>query len=71
MVIASAGIAIGLAGSLALSKVIAYYVEGWNPTDPAAFVTVTIVLLAVALAACWWPARRATAIEPVTALRHE
>ncbi len=66
-----AGIAIGLAGSFALSGVIAYYVQGWDPSDPVAFVAVTAVLLAVALAACWWPARRATAIEPVDALRHE
>jgi ABC-type antimicrobial peptide transport system permease subunit len=66
-----AGMAIGLAGSLALSGVIAYYVQGWNPRDPVAFAGVAALLLAVAFVACWVPARRATGIEPVNALRHE
>ncbi len=66
-----AGIAIGLAASYALSGLISRYVQGWDPADPTAFAAVTLVLLAVAFAACWWPARRATAIEPVAALRHE
>ena len=65
------GVAIGLGGSLALSGVIEHYVQGWDPKDPTAFLAVTLVLLAVAVAACWVPVRRATAIEPVTALRHE
>jgi putative ABC transport system permease protein len=66
-----AGIVIGLGGSLALSRVIANHLQGWDPTDPVAFPAVTVVLLAVALAACWIPARRATSIDPVNALRHE
>jgi ABC-type antimicrobial peptide transport system permease subunit len=65
------GMAIGLAGSLALSRVIAYYVEGWDPKDPVAFAAVALILTAVALAACWRPARRATRIQPVNALRHQ
>jgi predicted permease len=65
------GMAIGLAGSLALSSVIAYYLEGWDPNDPVAFGAVALILMAVALAACWLPARRATGIEPVNALRHQ
>jgi predicted permease len=66
-----AGIAIGLAGSVALSRVIANYIQGWDPKDPIAFLAVTAVLLAVALVACWFPTRRATAIQPMSALRHE
>jgi predicted permease len=65
------GMAIGLAGSLALSRVIAHYVEGWDPKDPVAFAAVALLLTAVALAACWRPARRATRIQPVNALRHQ
>lgn len=66
-----AGIAIGVVGSLALSRVVASYVQSWDPKDPIAFVTVVIVLLLVAFMACWFPTRRATAIQPMLALRHE
>ncbi len=65
------GMAIGLAASLALSRVIAHHVQGWDPNDPAAFVAVSLLLMAVALGACWRPARRATRIRPVNALRHQ
>ena len=66
-----AGMALGLAGSLALSGVVAYYVQGWNAKDPVALGAVAALLLAVAFLACWMPARRATGIEPVEALRHQ
>jgi putative ABC transport system permease protein len=65
------GILIGLAASLALSRVTAKYVDGWDPRDPLAFASVATVLLVVALAASWIPARRAMAIQPSAALRHE
>jgi len=65
------GTAAGLAGSIALSRVIARFVEGWNPRDPVAYVAVTTVLALTGLLACWFPARRATAIDPMTALRHD
>jgi putative ABC transport system permease protein len=65
------GIAIGLVASVALSRVIANYVQGWDPKDPVAFVAVVAVLLAVAFVACWFPTRRATTIQPTVALRHE
>jgi predicted permease len=65
------GIAIGLVGSLALSRVVSNYVQGWDAKDPIAFLAVTAVLLSVAIVACLLPARRAATIQPMTALRHE
>ena len=65
------GIGIGLAGSLALSRVIANYVQGWDPKDPVAFLSVVAVLVGAAMAACLLPAQRAVSIQPMAALRHE
>jgi ABC-type antimicrobial peptide transport system permease subunit len=65
------GLVIGIGGVLGLSSVIQAYVQGWDPRDPIAFATVIALLLVVALVACWVPARRATAIQPVQALREE
>jgi ABC-type antimicrobial peptide transport system permease subunit len=66
-----AGIGIGLGCSLALSRVIANYVSGWDPKDPVAYIAVTVTLLGAALLASWLPARRSIAIQPMMALRHE
>jgi predicted permease len=66
-----AGIVIGLLAALVLSKLIAQYVQGWNPKDPAAFAGVTAIMLGVGLAACWLPAQRAATVEPMVSLRHE
>ncbi len=65
------GTAAGLAGSMALSRVISRFVEGWNPRDPVAYIAVAAVLIFTGLLACWFPARRATAIDPMAALRHD
>ena len=65
------GSAAGLAASLTLSGIVSRYVEGWNARDPLAFFAVVLVLLFVAVAACWLPVRRATAIQPMRALRHD
>ena len=66
-----AGIAIGLAVSFALSRVIVTQLWGVSPYDRLTLVSVAALLLAVGLIACWIPARRATRINPSTALRYE
>jgi putative ABC transport system permease protein len=66
-----AGIAAGLAGALALSRALASMLFGVQPRDPLTFAAVALLLIAIALAACYFPARRATAIDPVIALRDE
>jgi len=65
------GTVIGLTGSIALSGVISRFIQGWNPRDPLAYATVAAVLVFTGLLACWFPARRATAIDPVAALRRD
>jgi len=67
--LSAAGLAIGLLGALWLSEASASLLAGVKPTDPLTFAGVSLLLLAVAGAACFFPARRAMKIEPVTALR--
>jgi predicted permease len=70
-VLALSGIAIGLAGAFGLTRVIQSLLVDVNSADPLSFVGVTIFLAAVALFASYVPARRATRVDPLTALRHE
>lgn len=65
------GIGIGLAGALAVTRVMGALLYGVSPTDPATFVLVTLVLAGTALIACLLPARRATRVDPLLALRCE
>ena len=65
------GLAIGIVGSVAFSGSMTGHLFQIEPTDPITFVTVSLVLLAVAALACWLPARRATSIDPLEALRTE
>jgi putative ABC transport system permease protein len=65
------GIAIGLVASLALSQLLSRFLFGVRPTDPLTFSAVAAMLAAVALAASYIPAHRATRVDPNTCLRHE
>jgi putative ABC transport system permease protein len=65
------GLAIGLIGAFSLSRVMRSMLHGVSPTDPLTFIGVSIVLLGVALLACLLPARRATRVDPIVALRTE
>jgi putative ABC transport system permease protein len=64
-----AGIACGAAGALAVTRLMADLLFGVAPTDPLTFATVALMLPLVALLACWLPARRATKVDPMIALR--
>ncbi len=66
-----AGSTVGLVCALAVSRVMTGVLYGVEPADPVTFVSVTAVLVTVALFACYVPARRATCVDPLTALRHD
>ncbi len=65
------GMAIGVAGALAVSRLMATLLFGVGPGDPATMVVVIVTMLAVALAACWLPARRASRLDPNVVLRSD
>ena len=65
------GVAIGLLAALALTRLMKALLFNVSPTDPLTFALVVLALASIALLACWIPARRATLVEPMTALRSE
>jgi ABC-type antimicrobial peptide transport system permease subunit len=67
----AAGIAVGLLSVGALVRVMSTLAIGISPFDPVTFTVVPVLLAGVAAAACYIPARRATRVDPVTALRHD
>jgi len=69
--LASAGAGIGMAGCLAVRRVLASVVFGVGPSEPSVLASAAAVMLAVSLAACWFPARRAMRVDPATVLREE
>jgi len=69
--LAGIGIAMGLLGALAITRIIEYMLYRVKPLDPVTFAVVSLLLLAITLLACYIPARRATKIDPMEALRYE
>jgi putative ABC transport system permease protein len=71
VVIVGVGLAVGLAAAFAGTRALASLIVGVRPTDAATFLTVIVLLAVIALVACWIPARRATRVSPLVALRYE
>ena len=71
MKLAFIGVALGLAGSFALTRLMKNLLFGVGTTDPVTFSLIPVLLVVVSLAACYIPARRATRVDPLIALRSE
>jgi len=71
LILGAIGVAIGAAGALALTRLIRGLLFGISSFDPMTFIVMAAALTAVTLLACWAPARRATRVDPIVALRYE
>ena len=71
LVLAAAGGVLGLAGAAAVTRLLTRFLYHVSTTDAATFLSVPLVLVGVAFMACTVPARRATRVDPIVALRHE
>jgi putative ABC transport system permease protein len=69
--LAGIGIALGIVGALAMSRLLVFMLAGISPHDPLTFAGVAVLIAAVSLAACYIPARRAMRIDPLAAVRYE
>jgi putative ABC transport system permease protein len=69
--LAALGVAMGILGAIALTRLMSSLLFGVTPTDPATFVAVVLLMVAVVLLACFVPAHRATKVDPMVALRYE
>jgi ABC-type antimicrobial peptide transport system permease subunit len=69
LALALAGAAVGLVGASIVSHLMAGLLYGVSPSDPLTFMSLTVALVLVALAACYIPARRAMRVDPIVALR--
>ncbi len=71
LTLTAAGVALGVAGSLAVTRLLTSQLYGVRPTDPSTLAAAALAMVFVALLACYVPARRATSVDPVVALRSE
>ena len=71
MLLTAAGVVIGIAGALALTRTITSLLFEVSATDPLVFTVIPLLLVIVSLLACYTPARRATRVDPLIALRDE